>query len=1727
MREIEVAKWLNEGSKSKGSQLPGRTKTYTGTALTDSSDGKVTVDMGGDSVTADNEQGVEISCGPQVKRGDKVVITTVNGSPYVSSVDGWGDFVGGQAAFSYAYVGELTAREITADTINAATAYVGTLNADEVTAESIAAAKGVFDALESGTITAQSINAASGYIDNLTAHNITTDKISATTGYIDRLNANNVTTDVINATTGYINRLTSNNITTDVINATTGYIDTLTSHDITTDGLIADHAVINNLDANYAHITNGVIDTATIDQANVNNLINNYAHISNGVIDNAKIGYADVNALDANYAKIDLENVNNSWISNGTIKNAAITDAQILGVSANKLTAGTIDASKINVTNLRADSIEVKKINGQPVIGGYAAINSAASWYDQANPEASGWYELSNGNFVLTTDTSPDHSKVYYNTAPSVALYDRTYIDGLESNLNDRIDGAIETWTGSVVPTLNNYPADDWDTDDAKASHVGDIYYVINSAQSSDGYCYRFAYDSTQEAYQWVLIKDSDVTAALSRLQGLESFQTTTSTWIDETDEGITTIRNRTTSLETAMGSKVDTSTFNTLSNIVDENSASITTLSKSIEDLPDSASFSQLTNTVNTVSQTSTANQSKITNLIQRLGTASDGTASSEDVVSQVSSLDQDLTGFKTTVSNTYSTKSDTAAVVDRVSQAESQISQNTNQIALRVTQAEAIAYDQPNLTPFFSCTPYTVGSYWQSITYSDLTNLVITDKGNGWARIQCDNPKTSTDTPGHGFVQHRPKTIPVINPDSWYTALIEFRNVNNTDPVYLRFPDGGQAGGTNRRIIENDQTSNDIVPVSGAKYHMLFKTNPETATNYNVFFGCCTHLADDGVADYEVRISIYECVLGENDEPIPYMGNYKPYIGKELYATNAELELATDSITTSVTQTYQNSRNGYTVLWDNNYGATTSGGEAKFQKLDPLTNQVTNAPGWVMWNGIVRTVPNSEFNPNALCPYNTVIYLVLRLTSASSTTGKLHPVWYKSGSWKYLTEFSAATSGVAEQAWTWNEDTDITLASCIEPSSEGQFSDCIVYEPPLTVKQVTTASPVAVNAYTKVIQTATDITTIVSATTVDNRNLISFNPDPATRLQPYMLDLMNNGWTAKMRVVKNQGWFNYTDGVVNFASGDTEGSTKYFMLCPYSPNQFKPGDTIVFEGIVANWNAATTCAFGIWFYNSDRGYIANHTSASTNLPNGQSTLNLQVTIPASADFTNRVYFVIGFSIATDVSRFGIASSAVCYKLDNYSSTTRSTANSANTRSTTLATMVRQYGDGVLVCRPGNTVGALVNADGSFDVVKVTWSSSTPTAGEVLSSFAGSKIVLGPASGGHIELTSSGLNIMNSTTSLANYGSFARIGKSNKYYAKVSDAKFEIIDGSHSNESLIKISSSIATANPPTSSNVEAVVRNVTNRIDLTTDAVVTLWGGYTQCATSTQNPSQTFYRAGLTNELNDHGYVIDGEYGRCEQTGPLYIYGTVPNGSFVDFDASAYLSVYNNTTQEFAVSKYGNVYNRNNTFTYSTGIYRNSTTEKPDALTAGNGLIFRDNASSRIGLIRPEWNTDGSMHLALAAFSGDTSGEHGHWLKLKITKSGTRSIEVSDAAAWRTGIGAAASTVTKKSESTTSTIFTNNSNNALVSINWAKFNGVFTFTVQFRITSQWASGTTYDVGVLNSGYRPYGISFNCTSGNPPDAAWVTTGGTIKYKPGANRAGATNLYVSGTYICA
>lgn len=76
-------------------------------------------------------------------------------------------------------------------------------------------------------------------------------------------------------------------------------------------------------------------------------------------------------------------------------------------------------------------------------------------------------------------------------------------------SLQGQIDGSIQTWFYEVAPTDKNEPAVNWTTTDLKNVHLGDLYY-----DTITGYCYR--YQVQNRIYSWQRITDVDVTKALA-----------------------------------------------------------------------------------------------------------------------------------------------------------------------------------------------------------------------------------------------------------------------------------------------------------------------------------------------------------------------------------------------------------------------------------------------------------------------------------------------------------------------------------------------------------------------------------------------------------------------------------------------------------------------------------------------------------------------------------------------------------------------------------------------------------------------------------------------------------------------------------------------------------------------------------------------------------------------------------------------------------------------------------------------------------------------------------------------------------------------------------------------------------------------------------------------------------------------------------------------------------
>lgn len=128
-------------------------------------------------------------------------------------------------------------------------------------------------------------------------------------------------------------------------------------------------------------------------------------------------------------------------------------------------------------------------------------------------------------------------------------------IQGDIVDLQNQIDGAIDFFTGSAMPTLNNYPANEWTTDADKNNHLGDIYTIVDGGQQ--GASYRFVKDGN--VYKWIEISDSEISALRQELADFEAQVAATYATQSSLTTTATEIRGEVTSTETRVIAYTDT----------------------------------------------------------------------------------------------------------------------------------------------------------------------------------------------------------------------------------------------------------------------------------------------------------------------------------------------------------------------------------------------------------------------------------------------------------------------------------------------------------------------------------------------------------------------------------------------------------------------------------------------------------------------------------------------------------------------------------------------------------------------------------------------------------------------------------------------------------------------------------------------------------------------------------------------------------------------------------------------------------------------------------------------------------------------------------------------------------------------------------------------------------------------------------------------------------------
>ena len=104
--------------------------------------------------------------------------------------------------------------------------------------------------------------------------------------------------------------------------------------------------------------------------------------------------------------------------------------------------------------------------------------------------------------------TASDWQKKDYTDDSTVTDFIENIYDPKIEDIQNQIDGKIDTYYFNYAPNNSNYPASEWTTAYERQKHVGDLFFW-----KSKGFTYR--YMKVDTSYQWVRVKDADIVSAM------------------------------------------------------------------------------------------------------------------------------------------------------------------------------------------------------------------------------------------------------------------------------------------------------------------------------------------------------------------------------------------------------------------------------------------------------------------------------------------------------------------------------------------------------------------------------------------------------------------------------------------------------------------------------------------------------------------------------------------------------------------------------------------------------------------------------------------------------------------------------------------------------------------------------------------------------------------------------------------------------------------------------------------------------------------------------------------------------------------------------------------------------------------------------------------------------------------------------------------------------------
>lgn len=461
-----------------------------------------------------------------------------------------------------------------------------------------------------------------------------------------------------------------------------------------------------------------------------------------------------------------------------------------------------------SITKTVSETYETKSDSSQKLTDAKSYADGVGSnTLSSANETAKGYADKAESNantntanqlksYAKTTDMKVEIEKSANGIKQTVAetyVSNATYETDL-SNIQGQIDGNIQTWSGTDVPTLKNEPASTW-SDDEKATHIGDVYYDGNN------HAYRFRVDNG--VYSWQILTDTDVTKALSdsadaisKANATEKKLTTdyktwsdTSSEIEQTKNGI---------LQTVKDTYAESATVTDLSNNLKTNYSTTKEMNSAIKEKADEITLavSETYSTKKTVEENLATSKSYADGVGSKTleSAKTDATSKANQAKSDaIADTDKKLTSYSTTeqmnaaiktsadnitseVSKTYSTKEEVANIQVGGRNLLRQSSLIGEQLICNsITTMNSVTLRQYEEEGYHIVTP-SIGNFNNGIgfMYNDFTSLNI--KQGDTITFSCDIKGTSD--------LHKPNIIIRFqaNNGNWYGA-----NVISSNPVYF----------------------------------------------------------------------------------------------------------------------------------------------------------------------------------------------------------------------------------------------------------------------------------------------------------------------------------------------------------------------------------------------------------------------------------------------------------------------------------------------------------------------------------------------------------------------------------------------------------------------------------------------------------------------------------------------------------------------------------------------------------------------------------------------------------------------------------------------------------------------------------------------------------------------------------------------------------------------------